>query len=75
MLRQHQELNNHSDAIRKALIEGKESGNAKTFNADEFKQITAAKYQQWCQENKQVIAQHNLKIKEKGTFSEKIAQL
>ena len=39
------------------------------------KAVKVAKYEQWCQENKQAIAQHNRKIEEQGTFSEKVAQL
>ena len=44
LLRQDQELNSHNDAIRRALIEGEESGEAKPFDANEFKQRMAAKY-------------------------------
>jgi antitoxin CcdA len=39
------------------------------------KAVKVAKYERWCQENQQAIAQHNRKIDEQGTFSEKIAQL
>jgi len=39
------------------------------------KAVKIAKYEQWCQENKQAVAEHNLKIAEQGTFSEKIGQL
>ena len=44
LLRQDQELNSYNDAIRKALIEGEESGEAKLLNANEFKAKMAAKY-------------------------------
>lgn len=40
-----------------------------------IKAVKIAKYEQWCQENKQAITQHNRKIEEQGTFSEKVAQL
>ncbi len=44
LLRQDQELNSYNDAIRKALIEGEESGEAKPLNVSEFKQRMAAKH-------------------------------
>ena len=44
LLRQDQELNNYNDGIRKALIEGEKSGEAKLLNANEFKAKMAAKY-------------------------------
>ncbi|XOV78447.1 MAG: type II toxin-antitoxin system ParD family antitoxin [Aestuariibacter sp.] len=44
LLRQDQELNSYNDAIRKALIEGEESGDAKPLNASEFKQRMASKH-------------------------------
>jgi len=44
LLRQDQELNSYNDAIRNALIEGEESGDAKLLSANEFKQRMAAKY-------------------------------
>lgn len=44
LLRQDQELNSYNDAIRKALIEGEESGEAKPLNANEFKAKMTAKY-------------------------------
>lgn len=39
------------------------------------KAVKVAKYERWCQENKQAIADHNRKIDKLGTFSEKIGQL
>lgn len=39
------------------------------------KAVKAAKYERWCQENKQAIAEHNNKIEKQGTFSERIGQL
>ena len=44
LLRQDQELNSYNDAIRKALVEGEESGEAKPLNANEFKAKMATKY-------------------------------
>jgi antitoxin ParD1/3/4 len=44
LLRQDQELNSHNDAIRNALIEGEESGDAKPLSASEFKLRMASKY-------------------------------
>jgi antitoxin ParD1/3/4 len=44
LLRQDQELNSNNDGIRKALIEGEKSGEAKLLNANEFKAKMAAKY-------------------------------
>jgi len=43
LLRQDQELNSYNDAIRKALIEGEESGDAKPLDAKEFKKRMTAK--------------------------------
>lgn len=40
-----------------------------------FKAVKVAKYERWQQENKQAIAEHNKKIEEQGTFSEKIREL
>ena len=37
--------------------------------------VKVAKYERWCQENKQAFAEHNRKIDEQGTFSEKLGQL
>lgn len=39
------------------------------------KAVKAAKYERWQQENKQAIAEHNRRVGEQGTFSEKIRQL
>jgi antitoxin CcdA len=39
------------------------------------KAVKVAKYERWKQENKQAIAEHNRRIEEQGTFSEKIGQL
>lgn len=39
------------------------------------KAVKVAKYERWCQENKQAIVEHNRKIEVQGTFSEKIGQL
>jgi len=39
------------------------------------KAVKVAKYERWQQENKQAIAEHNLRVQEQGTFSEKIRQL
>ena len=39
------------------------------------KAVKAAKYERWQQENKQAITEHNRKVEEQGTFSEKIGQL
>lgn len=39
------------------------------------KAVKVAKYERWKQENKQAIAEHNLKVSQLGTFSEKIGQL
>lgn len=39
------------------------------------KAVKVAKYERWQQENKQAIAEHNRKVEEQGTFSEKIRQL
>jgi antitoxin CcdA len=39
------------------------------------KAVKVAKYERWQQENKQAIAEHNRRIEEQGTFSEKIRQL
>lgn len=44
LLRQDQELNSYNDAIRKALIEGEQSGESKPLNASEFKKRMLAKY-------------------------------
>ena len=44
LLRQDQDLHSYNDAIRKALIEGEVSGDAKPLDVDEFKQRMAAKY-------------------------------
>lgn len=44
LLRKDQEQNSHDDAIRKALIEGEESGEARPLNVNEFKAKMAAKY-------------------------------
>ncbi|WP_339721714.1 type II toxin-antitoxin system CcdA family antitoxin [uncultured Paraglaciecola sp.] len=39
------------------------------------KAVKVAKYERWQQENKQAIAEHNRRVEEQGTFSEKIRQL
>jgi antitoxin CcdA len=39
------------------------------------KAVKVAKYERWCQDNKQAITEHNRKIDQQGTFSEKIGQL
>ena len=39
------------------------------------KAVKVAKYERWQQENKQAIVEHNRKVEEQGTFSEKIRQL
>lgn len=39
------------------------------------KAVKVAKYERWCHQNKKAIVEHNRKIAEQGTFSEKIGQL
>jgi antitoxin CcdA len=39
------------------------------------KAVRGAKYQRWCQENKQAIEDHNSVVMKQGTFSERIKQL
>lgn len=39
------------------------------------KAVKVAKYERWQQENKHAIAEHNRRVEEQGTFSEKIGQL
>ena len=39
------------------------------------KAVKVAKYERWCRENRQAITEHNRKIANQGTFSEKIEQL
>lgn len=39
------------------------------------KAVKVAKYERWCRENKKAITEHNRKVAEQGTFSEKIGQL
>lgn len=39
------------------------------------KAVKLAKYERWQLENKQAIAEHNRRVEEQGTFSEKIRQL
>lgn len=39
------------------------------------KAVKVAKYERWQQENKQAIAEHNRRVEEQGSFSEKIRQL
>ena len=39
------------------------------------KAVKVAKYQRWCEENKQAIEDHNNVVMKQGTFSERIKQL
>lgn len=39
------------------------------------KAVKVAKYERWQQVNKQAITEHNRRVEEQGTFSEKIRQL
>ena len=39
------------------------------------KAVKLAKFQRWCQENKQAIEDHNSVVMKQGTFSERIRQL